>query len=150
MGANISLGDARYGQTALHFAASKDQGRVAQQLLELGADAMPRDSAGWTPLHTAARTGSAEAARVLIAELPEGGIDATGPEGQTALHRAAYWGHTELCAMLLESGATRKKFDARGRLPADVVCDGGDRQAELPGLLKMLRAPLPAEGMRAS
>jgi ankyrin len=143
VGADLSLGDARYGQTPLHFAASKDQGRCAQQLLDLGADPLCTDGAGWTPLHTAARAGSADVARVLLAALPAGGADTIGPDAQTALHRAAFWGHTELCALLIEGGAARKQADSRGRLPADVACDGGDRRGELPQLIKLLRAPQP-------
>ena len=46
-------------QTALHFAASAEQPRVAQLLLELGANPQKTDAAGWTPLHAAARSGSA-------------------------------------------------------------------------------------------
>ena len=143
VGAELDLGDARYGQSALHFAASKGHGRVAQQLLELGSDALCNDNAGWTPLHAAARTGSVEVARVIMEALPAGGADAAGPDGQTALHRAAFWGHTELVSALLEGGATRNKFDARGRLAADVACDGGERRGELPKLLKLLRSPPP-------
>ena len=80
---------------------------------------------------------------MLLAALPSGGADAAGPEGQTALHRAAFWGHTELVSVLLAGGATRNKPDARGRLAADVACDGGDRRGELPKLLKLLRSPPP-------
>ena len=143
VGAELDLGDARYGQSALHFAATKDHGKVAQQLLELGADPLRTDNAGWNPLHTAARAGSTDVAAVLLAALPAGGADAAGPGGQTALHRAAFWGHTELVTTLLEGGATRNAPDAKGRMAADVACDGGDRRSELPKLLKMLRSPPP-------
>ena len=106
VGAELDLGDARYGQSALHFAASKNQAAVAQQLIELGSDALKTDAAGWTPLHAAARAGSVEVSRALIEALPAGGADALGPDGQTALHRAAFWGHTELVTVLLEGGGT--------------------------------------------
>ena len=85
---------------------------------------------------------------MLLSSLPEGGADAVGPGGQTALHRASFWGHTELVSALLGGGATREKADARGRVAADVACDGGDRRGELPKLLVLLRSPPPkyAEG----
>ena len=148
VGATLDLGDARYGQTALHFAASKDRGQVAQQLLELGASTLAADRAGWTPLHTAARAGAVDVANILLSNLPAGGVNAHGPDGQTPLHRAAFWGHTELVIALLNAGATRDKLDARGRSAADVACDGGDRRGELPKLLVLLRSPPPkyAEG----
>ena len=143
VGCEVELTDEKFGQTSMHFAASKDHGRTAQQLLELGADPLARDKAGWTPLHTAARAGSVDVAAVLLAALPPGGVDALGPGEQSPLHRAAFWGHTELCIALLKAGATRGKLDARGRLAADIACDGGDRRGELPALLKLLRSPMP-------
>ena len=45
---------------------------------------------------------------------------------------------------LLQGGATRNKPDAKGRLAADVVCDGGDRRDQLPKLLALLRSPPPS------
>ena len=144
VGAEVDLGDARYGQSALHFAAAKAHGRVAEVMLDLGADILRTDGAGWKPLHTAARAGSVDVVSVLLAQLPAGGADAPGPEGQTALHRAAFWGHTEIVECLLEGGATRNKMDQRGRLAADVACDGGDRRDQLPKLLTLLRSPPPS------
>lgn len=146
VGAEVDLPDDKFGQTSLHFAASKDHGRTAQQLLELGANAMARDKAGWTALHTAARAGAAEVAAVLLAALPREDVDALGPGGQTPLHRAAFWGNTELVELLLKSGASRAKPDARGRLAENIVCDGGDRRGEIPALLNLLCSPKPKYG----
>lgn len=144
VGAEVEQADSKFGQTSLHLAASKDHGRTAQQLLDLGADIQARDKAGWTPLHTAARAGSVEVASVLLAALPADAVDAIGPGGQTPLHRAAFWGHTEIVVLLLKAGAKRGKTDARGRMAEDIVCDGGDRRGELPALLNLLRSPKPA------
>lgn len=143
VGAQVDKPDSVYGQSALHFAASKDQGRVSQVLLKCGADAMKPDAAGWMPLHVAARAGAAEVAGVLLAALPSSAVDAIGPGAQTSLHRAAFWGHTEIVALLLEAGAVRSRTDARGRTAADIVCEGGDRRGELPSLIKLLRSPAP-------
>ena len=142
--AEVDQRDDKFGQTSLHFAASKDHGPTAQQLIDLRADPQARDKAGWTPLHTAARAGSAHVATVLLASLPADAVDATGPGGQTPLMRAAFWGHTEIVVLLLNAGAKRGKTDARGRMAEDLVCDGGERHGELPALLKLLRSPKPA------
>ena len=142
--AEVDQRDDKFGQTSLHFAASKDHGPTAQQLIDLRADPQARDKAGWTPLHTAARAGSAHVATVLLASLPTDAVDATGPGGQTPLMRAAFWGHTEIVVLLLNAGAKRGKTDARGRMAEDLVCDGGERHGELPALLKLLRSPKPA------
>jgi len=143
VGAELSLGDRRYGQTALHFAACKDHGRTAQALLDLGADVMCRDAAGWTPLHVAARACAIDVASVLLGALPTDRIDVCGPGQQTPLHRAAFWGHTEVVTLLLQGGASRAAVDNRGRTPFDIVCDSGDRRGELPALQKALRPPAP-------
>ena len=139
IGADVECPDLLYRQTPLHFAASKEHPRVAQQLLELRANPMATDKNGWTPLHTAARSGSAEVAALLLAATPAGSANTEGPGGQTPLHRAAFWGHTELVRLLLQHGATRGKLDHRGRQAADVACDGGERRGELPDLMKLLR-----------
>lgn len=143
VGADIELGDLRYGQTALHFGASKDNGRVVEQLLQRGANARANDKAGWTPLHTAARAGALDAAAPLMKALDSAAINARGPGGQTPLHRAAFWGHAELAAALLDAGADRGALDDRGRPAVEIACDGGEHLNNLPALQKLLRSPPP-------
>lgn len=139
VGAEVDCPDLLYKQTPLHFAASKMQVGVAQELLALKADPKAKDKYGYTPLHTAARAGASEVAQVLLEAMGDGAANIDGPDGQTPLHRAAYWGQTELVTLLLRHGATRGKLDARGRQAADIACDGGDRRDELPKLMRLLR-----------
>ena len=147
VGASASLPDRQYGQTALHFAASKDHANVAKQLLERHADPMALDRGGWTPLHAAARAGSVEVVAVLLAILQPGGMDARGPRQQTPLHRAAFWGQTQVCMALVKAGADRSALDADGNEPVDLVCRGArDRCNEVPTLMKLLRSPPPTYG----
>mmetsp|Transcript_20813 Transcript_20813/g.53113 ORF Transcript_20813/g.53113 Transcript_20813/m.53113 type:complete len:228 (-) Transcript_20813:126-809(-) len=143
VGADIECGDARYGQTALHFAATKDNARTVEQLLDRGAKPLATCNAGWTPLHAAAHSGSVGVVTVLLAALPAGGADARGPGGQTPLHRAAFWGQTEVVQTLLDAGATRGILDDAGRAPVQLICDGGHRCTEVPALQKLLRSPPP-------
>jgi len=149
VGAEVDLGDTRYGQTAVHFASTKDHARVIETLLERGADPMATDKAGWTPLHACARSGSVDACAVLATAVPAGGIDARGPGGHTPLHRAAFWGQTELVSALLGAGADRGALDEKGREPVELICAGGDRLGELPALRKLLRSPPPRYGAAA-
>ena len=111
------------------------------------------DTAGWTPLHAAARAGAVEAASALVAAVPAGGLDARGPGGQTPLHRAAFWGHTALVAVLLDAGADARVLDERGREPQDLICLGGRvmdlRKAEVPALQQLLRSVQPRYGAAA-
>ena len=143
VGAEVDMRDKRYGQTALHFAATKDQAVVAKQLLERGADAMALDRAGYTPLHAAARAGAVHVA-ALLAEARPDAVDARGPRAQTPLHRAAFWGRTELCAALLAAGADRGALDADGAEPVGLMCLGAGA-GELPALAKLLRSPAPPD-----
>ena len=145
VGAAVDARDTVYGQTALHFAATKDRGAFASMLMSLNADPMARDAAGWTPLHAAARAGSLEVAAALLAspQLEDDAVNARGAAGQTPLHRAAFWGHTDVCTLLLEHGAKISAVDTSGRQPIDVACDG-NRRGQLPAIQKLLTQQLPA------
>lgn len=77
------------GMTALHWAAERNQPRVARVLLDAGAtvDSGTRIG-GYTPLHLASRRGNSEMVRALL----EAGADVharTTNSGVTALHMAA-------------------------------------------------------------
>jgi ankyrin repeat protein len=96
VGAKVDEPDARYGQSALHFAAAKGMATVTVLLLHRGADPVKRDSMGWTPLHAAARAGHVDVMASLLGALSPEQIDLAGPCGCTALHRAAYWGHADV------------------------------------------------------
>jgi ankyrin repeat protein len=136
--ADVEMTDKRYGQTALHFAAVKGNNMIAELLLHRKCDPARRDFAGWTPLHAAARAGSLDVATVLLGVLTKDQVNATAAGGQTPLHRAAFWGHAELAQLLLQHGADPDLVDSKGRRACDLACDGGERRAELPALLKLL------------
>jgi ankyrin repeat protein len=88
----------RYGVTPLSLAAENASAPMIQALLQSGAH--PTDSI----LMTAARTGNAEAVRMLIAR----GADANAREsslGETALMWAAAENHPEAVRALIEHGA---------------------------------------------
>ena len=90
---------------------------------------------GGAPLHNAACAGNLGAIEMLI----EHGADvrlvpSNNYVRQTALHMAAWKGHTTCCQRLLEAGATPTAKDRRGRTPADWA-----ERAEQPELAQMLR-----------
>jgi ankyrin repeat protein len=72
--------------TPMHSAVSRLQSDVVRILLEAGANANVRQSAGWTPLHAAAMNGDRTSVELLLAS----GADpaATNDEGRSVLDLA--------------------------------------------------------------
>ena len=65
-GADINGGDGEFGVTALSWAALLDEAKIAQFLIEKGADVNAKSRDGSTPLHSAAFLGRVEIAELLI------------------------------------------------------------------------------------
>ena len=68
-------------------------------------------------------------------------LDCRGAGGDTPLHRAAYWGHAPMVALLLERGALSTQKNDAGRRPYEVICEGGESRLDMPTLSKLLYAP---------
>jgi len=122
-GADVNAKGETYGETALVWAAQENHAEAAQVLIAHGADVNARTNplerskdrfglegvltilphGSWTPLMYAARQGSLETARCLVA----GGasLNLTDPDGSTALVLAIVNGHYDTAALLTERGA---------------------------------------------
>jgi ankyrin repeat protein len=77
--------------------------RIAELLLERGADPARGNDMGWTPLHQAAYGNSVAGVRLLLACGGDIGRSARG-EGGTPLVVALFWGHREAAGVLAEHG----------------------------------------------
>ena len=99
---NLSQGD---GMTALHWAARRGDGELAEILIYAGASLDAGTRIGrYTPLHVATREGKAGVVEILL----EAGADpqlATTNSGATPLHLAARSGDAEIVSKLLKHGA---------------------------------------------
>ncbi len=132
-GADVNAAETWQGESALMWAVAEDHPGVARALIAAGANVDARSSVshfpkmefssgglvpmelpkgGFTPLMYAARQGAMESARVLIDSGAD--LNATDPDGSTALVLAIINAHYELAAMLLESGADPEIADGSG------------------------------------
>jgi uncharacterized protein len=132
-GANVNAKESWQEQTALMFAASENNAAAVKALVEAGADMnvhskvwnfpeyryetngmavfqLPRG--GWTALMFAARQNSTDAAAQL-ADL-KADLNATDPDGTTALELAVFNVHYSLATMLLKKGADPNVPDNSG------------------------------------
>jgi len=90
----------RYGETALMLAAMKGNLGIARKLRERGA---ALDFPGWTPLIYAATAGHDDMVRYLLEQGAK--IDATAPNGTTALMMAVREHKIETAELLVQRGA---------------------------------------------
>ncbi len=101
--------------TPLHAAAMAGHARVAEMLIDAGADvnAVAAEESG-SPLYLAGGMGREEVVRLLL----DLGADVTrGPEGRQPIHAAAQRGHKSCVEMLLAAGADVNSADRGGRTP---------------------------------
>lgn len=131
-GASVNARENSYGETALMWAVSENHAEAARVLIEHGAEVNARSSllnypqekfglegvvtilprGNWTPLMYAARQGSLDAARVLAEKGAD--LNATDPDGTTALVLAIINSHYDTAALLTEKGADPNIADTAG------------------------------------
>eukprot|EP00903_Cladosiphon_okamuranus_P018105 g16662.t1 len=123
-GADLHLGFFSNGWTPLHSTAAWGNEKMVAKLLSLGADKNARDDEGNTPLMTAVEAGGgvaeARGQLAVVKTLLAAGADFSmhnTNEGCTALHFAAYFGHGDIVAILLSSGADKHALDSDGTTP---------------------------------
>jgi uncharacterized protein len=114
------------GEDAMMHAAIQGHLEIVRYLLVQGADP---NKPGWNALIYAAVKGDVRIARLLLAY--GAAIDATAPNGLTALMMAARDGHTELVGFLLANHANAMTDAGMGALAMA-------RKADFPAIVAML------------
>ncbi|KAG7268476.1 hypothetical protein CRUP_016910 [Coryphaenoides rupestris] len=117
---DTDIQDLLRGDAALLDAAKKGcLARVAEYLLEHGADVNAQDKGGLIPLHNAASYGHVDIAALLIKY--NTCVNATDKWAFTPLHEAAQKGRTQLCALLLAHGADPTMKNQEGQTALDLA-----------------------------
>ncbi|MBK9670413.1 MAG: ankyrin repeat domain-containing protein [Thermomonas sp.] len=122
------------GVSPLGIACSAGNWRLARFLLERGA--RPEPTGGQPVLLAAAGTEEDDAAGVQLLLRHKARVDARDGRGRSALHEAAFAGHSGIVAALLDAGADVHARDGEGRTP---LLESA-RNAALPALETLLEA----------
>jgi ankyrin repeat protein len=120
--AGVWLDETDEGETALHWAVSRQHTEIVTMLLDAGANPNVPDNDGYTPLHDVAEMGDCPPARTMLEALLAAGADPAAGDrfGRTALLEAARGGRLavldRLLAQLPKGGAHEAAaVDAHGR-----------------------------------
>ena len=135
-GVNLHRADSE-GNEALHYAIKSTKSNTAlslcKVLLDAGANAMPRNSAGEMPLHQALVL-QLNSVNLKLLECfhkhQRYDINARDPGGQTLLHLAAAKGADVLVASLVEHGASAQIADSQGRTALHACAEAAIRTTD--------------------
>lgn len=117
------------GRTVLQWAAtSDDRLELVRTLLDVsGINVDSTDTAGWTPLMTAASAGAGRVVAALLAQCVLANSGANPAIGNvrhiTPLHYAASKGRSDIAAQLLSAGADVNALDGAKQRPMYVATD---------------------------
>ena len=142
-GAQVDAREQVLGENALIWAAADNHAAAIEALVTAGADVNARSNplkfsrrdygdgksgrftvlptGGWTPVMYAARQDARDALRALAAAHAD--LNATDPDGTTALTLAVINAHYDAASLLLDLGADPNVADARGMTPLYAAVD---------------------------
>jgi len=108
------------GQTALHYAASRNRFKIAEMLISCNCDVNAADeTTSATPLHRAASKGNLKIVKLLTEK--KCNLDTTDIEGNTPLHLACEEERTEVAEHLNLCGASLTLLNKEKKTPLDLA-----------------------------
>lgn len=120
-GADMNAPAGRDDEPLLVFALNMNSDKVAQALIEHGADVNARGKHGVFPLSIAIVVDATDIARSLMKH-PDIDLHAVCEHGVTALHEAAEYGIMDIAQHLVENGVDPNAPDSEGVTPMHRVC----------------------------
>ena len=117
----------RKGETALHFAAKRNEGEMGQVLIEVGADIEAEDySLSERPVHAAAQAGSVNLMTILLKK--GANLEAINVRNETPLAIAISQEHVEVVKILLDYNSPINTLDSLGLSPISRAALTGNEQ----------------------
>jgi len=115
-GMNVNARSADSGQSALHKAVAYGQGKMAQFLIEAGAELdVPDKDREITPLGEAAMRMDSDMVRLLIQA--GANVNFRNSDGETPLHAATWSGDADVVKLLIQASADVDTRDKTGKTP---------------------------------
>ncbi|XP_066446431.1 diacylglycerol kinase iota isoform X3 [Eleutherodactylus coqui] len=125
-------------QALVHAVLDGDLDKVTE-CCEKGASLRIHGPERCSLLHVAARAGRAEIVSYILENGPEDLLDMVDTTtGETALHKASFQGHQQVCQILVDAGACLLKRDSKGQTPLGIAQEAGD--SELTSYLETCQA----------
>lgn len=123
-GADFAITD-NNGYSPVHTSINNYRPECLEVLASVGAplDA-PGELCGKTPLFYAVVDNKHEAVKFLIQKGCN--VHQVSDQGETLLHKAAFYGNRETCAVLIEHGLDPHLEDHNGKSPVDLAEETGD------------------------
>jgi ankyrin repeat protein len=123
----------RLGSTALMEAIVRRHTKIAQLLINAGANSDLQDIAGNTPLHIAAAQGNTEICKYLLHA--QANLDAQNEDGRTPLMESVANNHAEVSKLLIDASAKTDSKDKSGNTTSRIAEAKGNHRAAVARLV---------------
>ena len=115
-----------WGETPLHYAASKGHLKVCEYIVDKVEDKNPKDINGRTPLHYAAFNGYLQVYSLIMPKVQD--KNPFDLNYLTPLHYAAQHGYSQICEYILDNADNKNPNSNRGITPLDLAAVRGHLQ----------------------
>eukprot|EP00210_Caulerpa_lentillifera_P002888 g2758.t1 len=115
-----------HGWTALNLACLAGRLQIVRFLVAVGADLESCENAGQSPLGSASINGHTAIVQYLLSLNPPAKINVMDYQGAQPIHYSAQYGFTQICEILLKSGANvNAQAKSNGWTPLHAAAAGG-------------------------